>query len=110
ACFRTSAQKYEVKIQLRKKQEHDEQLFKKLEDSIIILAGAASETDNKAASFWREDTRDGPDFLFGYKEVGEKIAKSLSKKFRVRMQESMQQNGFEKSGKPRIRITFCARV
>ncbi|MBI4214833.1 hypothetical protein HY546_02455 [archaeon] len=110
SCFRTSAQKYEVKIQLRKKEEHDENRLKKVESFIQDSIFELSKTDHKASSFWREETREGSDFLIGYREIGEKIAKALSSKFRLRLEKSMQQRGVEKSGKRRIKITFCVRV
>jgi len=63
-----------------------------------------------AKMFWVKESKEGIDFFFGDKKVGDIILKQVLRKYRLRAEKSQTFTGITKAGKKKIRFTFCIRV
>jgi len=109
--LKISSKTWEYQIQLRREQEFDPFLFEKIEKSIKKEIQQLSKSLPEATAFWTEETKDGVDFFFGFKQVGDIIIKKLKHRFKLKIMRSASLVGMDKNtGKKKFKQTFCIRV
>jgi NMD protein affecting ribosome stability and mRNA decay len=110
SCQKFNAQNYEVKIQLRRSGLFDVMKYKKISDYIRKETNYFMRKDEKARAFWIEEKKEGIDFLFGFKKIGDQILHKVLTNFKVDHEPSSQFLGLDRSGKKKIRATHCLRI
>jgi NMD protein affecting ribosome stability and mRNA decay len=110
ACVKFSDKYYEVKLQLRNAETTDLVLYKKASTFIRRNAHALARSDQRAKAFWWEERREGTDFFFGFKQIGDAVVSETKKKFKVKVEKSSRFLGYSKDGKKKVRFTYCIRI
>ena len=57
-----------------------------------------------------EELGEGTDFFFGSKKVAAKIVKNVLHKYKLKAEKSSKLIGLTRSGKRKMRATYCIRV
>jgi len=109
-CMKLSGKYYEYKIQLRRKDTFDPMKFKRIEKLIEQETYRLSYELPTAKMFWKTVKKEGTDFFFGDKKIGEIIMKHILKKYKLRPERSSTLAGLTKAGKKKYKLTFCIRV
>jgi len=109
-CVKASGSYYELKIQLRREMEFDPEKFEKIGRMIKKEAHHFSFDVPEARVFWVEENKDGVDFFFGSRKIGEAVLHKIREDFRVRAERSSTLVGLDKNGKKRFRMTYCVRA
>jgi NMD protein affecting ribosome stability and mRNA decay len=110
SCQRYNSQNHEVKIQVRRLPAFDALKYASLIRFIKKRANFMMRKDEKARAFWTEEKREGTDFLFGFREMGEEALHEVLDNFKVKHEMSNEFLGIDKSGKRKIRVTYCLRI
>ena len=109
-CLKFSGKNYEVKIQVRRSPTFDAVKYKKLIDFIKREANYLLRRDERARSFWFEEKKEGVDFLFGFRQVGEAVLHEVLNNFKTKYEMSSEFLGLDRDGKKKIRLTYCLRI
>lgn len=107
-CLKISGKYFEFKIQLRPGRNIAD--FKDVSTFIRKSTHRLMFKDPKARAFWWKEIKNGADFLFGSKQVGEKVLKETLNKFGLKADVSYKFKGLDKKGKKKIEFTYCIRV
>jgi NMD protein affecting ribosome stability and mRNA decay len=109
-CLKISGKNYEVKIQIRRSEPFDAVKYKKVIDFIKKYSDFLLRSDERARSFWTEEKKEGMDFFFGFRQIGEAVVREIMSTFRVNHEMSPEFLGVDKAGKKKIRVTYCFRI
>ena len=114
-CMRVTGNYFEVELQIRRlKENHNPVLFRQLVSFVKKETHSLAGKDLNARAFWWQDSRDGTDFYFGYKQVGMRVYNGLLAVFGRRGvrgdTKSYTFKGFTRAGKKKIRATLCVRA
>jgi len=109
-CLKLSGKNYEVKIQVRRSDPFDAIKYKKIIQRVKRHAGFLLESDERARSFWTEEKKEGVDFMFGFKQIGESVVQDIMGAFRTEHEISPEYMGMDKDGKKKVRVTYCFRI
>jgi NMD protein affecting ribosome stability and mRNA decay len=111
SCAKFANKYFEVKIQLRRAETFDAQRFREAEGFVRNRVRGIAARDERARAFWSEESRDGIDFFFGFRQVGDAVYGELLDAFdKPEHETSSQFLGFTKEGKKKVRFTHCVRV
>ncbi len=110
SCLKFNAKNYEVKIQLRRLEPFDALKYKKLIDFIKREIDYNQRSDERARAFWTEEKKEGIDFLFGFRQVGDSVLHEILSNFKVKHEASPEFLGMDKDGKSKTRVTYCIRI
>lgn len=107
-CLKISGKYFEFKIQLRPGRGIAD--FKSVSTFIKKSTHRLMFKDPKAEAFWWQNTKNGVDFLFGSKQVGERVSKETINKFGLKAEASYKFRGIDKKGRKKTEYTYCIRV
>jgi len=110
SCLKFNAKNYEVKIQLRRSELFDALRYKKIIDFIKRETNYHVRSDERARAFWSEEKKEGIDFLFGFRQVGDSVLREVLDNFRVKHEMSSEFLGLDRDGKSKVRVTYCLRI
>jgi NMD protein affecting ribosome stability and mRNA decay len=110
SCLKFSGKNYEVKIQLRRSKVFDAMKYKKIVDFIRRGMNYRMRDDERARSFWFDEKKEGIDFFFGFRQVGDLVLHQLLDNFKVKHETSFEFLGLTKDGKKKVRVTYCIRI
>ncbi len=109
-CLKISGKNYEVKIQLRRSHVFDALKYKKISTLIKRRTNFIVRKDERARSFWQEEKKEGMDFLFGFRSVGDSVFHEILENFKAEHEKSSEFLGFDKDGRKKIKVTYCVRT
>lgn len=109
-CRRKNSKDHRVKIQLRRRQNHDKDKYEDINAYIIRETQKKLEKDNRALASWERDTEEGKNYYYGYREIGKEICDKVNRKFNLKVKESVTNAGYDNRGKRKARYTYCIRV
>lgn len=108
-CERIMSKKYDIKIQVRPAAKTANPV--KFERLVSFIKRQAHQCPApEAASFWWEENRDGVDFFFGFRKVGEEVFQEAINRFRLSSVMSKEFRGFTRDQKKKVSTTYCLRV
>jgi len=110
SCLKFSGKNYEVKIQLRRSELFDALKYKKIIHLIKREVNLLLMSDERARAFWSEEKKEGIDFLFGFKQIGDSVLHEILDNFKVKHDMSSEFLGMDKNGKGKVRVTYCLRI
>lgn len=110
SCLKFSGKNYAVKIQLRRSEPFDALKYKKIIRLIEREVNFLLRRDESARAFWIEEKKEGIDFLFGFKQVGDSVLHEVLDNFKVKHDMSSEFLGMDKNGKGKVRVTYCLRI
>lgn len=112
-CQRIHTKRYEIKIQVRHLEEtngtkSDEAKFARVVS--FIKKETHRMVNLEATSFWWEEQKEGIDFFFGFKKIGEDIFNKALDRFRMPHEISREFFGYDRDQKRKIATVYCLRV
>ena len=110
SCLKFSGKNYAVKIQLRRSELFDALKHKKIIRLIEREIKFLLRRDESARAFWIEEKKEGVDFLFGFKQIGDSVLHEILDNFKVKHDMSTEFMGVDKNGKGKVRVTYCLRI
>lgn len=110
SCLKFNAKNHEVKIQVRRLKVFDAIKYKKIMDFVKREVNRRSRSDERARAFWSEEKKEGVDFLFGFRQIGDSVLRDVLDKFKVKHEMSSEFLGLDRDGKSKIRVTYCLRI
>jgi len=109
-CLKFNGKNYEVKIQLRRSHTFDAVKYKKVSTFIKRSTNFIMRKDERARPFWQEEKKEGTDFFFGFRQIGESVFHEILETFKVEHEKSSEFLGIDRNGKKKIRVTYCVRI
>ena len=109
-CMKKGARYFETKLQLRRKEIFDLNKFEKIKKYIVNEVEYFSQKEHEAGIFWMEELNEGTDCFFGSKKVAAKIIKNMIHKYKLKAERSSKLIGLTRSGKRKMRATYCVRI
>lgn len=109
-CVNLSGKHHELIIQVRKKEKPDKEKYNTVVSFIKKNMHHLMFDYPKARVFWWKELKEGDDFYFGTREVGEHLLKLVTNKFGLKSEMSTKLKGITESGKKDVEFTYCVRV
>jgi len=109
-CLKFSGKNYDVKIQLRRSKTFDAVKYKKVSTLVKRSVNFIMRKDERARSFWHEEKKEGTDFFFGFRQIGESVFHEILENFKVEHEKSSELLGIDRDGRKKIRVTYCVRI
>jgi len=110
SCAKFANKYYEVKLQLRPSERTNARKLREATSFVRNRMRELAARDERASAFWEEENRDGIDFFFGFKQVGDAVYGALLDAFRPQHESSSQFLGLTREGKKKVRFTHCVRL
>jgi len=109
-CRKIQNKKYKVELQIRRKEDHDEEKFKEVDEFINSDMRRMYKRNHKAHAFWQKRIQEGKNYYFGYQETANRIKNRLKKRFGLQMKVSTRKAGRDREGKKKANLSYMARV
>lgn len=111
ACMRTTSYYFESTVQIR----FDKKKFSKKEsdnvfEKISKIMAIEHKSDSLAKIVDVKSQKTGFDVLIGSRKAGKKVAKAISAEFNAEVKNSYTLVGLDKTGKEKMRHTYCIRI
>jgi nonsense-mediated mRNA decay protein 3 len=110
SCLKASNKDWEVKIQVRRKKPADIEKYADIVSFIKKAEHMMTQKDERSRSFWSEEPKEGHDFFFGFKTVGNAVYQRILSEFGPEHSTATEFVGITREGKKKVKFTHCVRV